>query len=434
MDPSDGGKDGAPQAEDAAPQTQAAAPQTQTQTQAEAVAERHAGWNELFFDLVVVAGVSRLAHLLHEGPDPADLALYLVLYLAFWVVWSSFAVYGNIAAEQTRTRNLLLAMLGMAVMAASVSGLHASGDVQAVAFVAAYVALRWFAGRVWKRGQIVTDWPLAQLGLGATPWLISLLTPEPWRPWLWALGIAIDLVVLLTASSDATVRNAAQRYRRAVEHRGPPPGSPRDGQQPVVAAAHTDSAHLAERLGLYVIIVLGEGLIQVIDAAADEEHWNLPLAATGLGAFALLAAIWTLSLRYGYDGVPGLQASTLAPRYALFLHALLTATLAALAAALGLAVAHADGPLPAGTRMLLCGAMTLYFLIGTGAALTRSHGRGRLLRVAVPCALVPVVLAAAGQQLPTPVLVWLLAATVGGQILHHSRSSAALSSGLNAQA
>ncbi|MDX3502019.1 hypothetical protein PV749_15060 [Streptomyces sp. ID03-2B] len=37
-----------------------------------APAERHAGWNELFFDLVVVAGAGQLAHLLHGGPHLAD--------------------------------------------------------------------------------------------------------------------------------------------------------------------------------------------------------------------------------------------------------------------------------------------------------------------------------------------------------------------------
>ncbi|MGI5238040.1 low temperature requirement protein A [Dactylosporangium sp. CA-139066] len=33
----------------------------------EAAEERHATWLELFFDLVIVAAVAQLAHLLHDG-------------------------------------------------------------------------------------------------------------------------------------------------------------------------------------------------------------------------------------------------------------------------------------------------------------------------------------------------------------------------------
>ncbi|MBH0247010.1 low temperature requirement protein A, partial [Streptomyces cavourensis] len=187
---------------------------------APAPAERHAGWNELFFDLVVVAGAGQLAHLLHDGPDPADLALYAVLYLAFWATWAGFAVYGDIAASETRVRTLLVAMFGMAVMAASV---HTVQTGHAVAFVIAYVALRWQAGRVWQRGSIVVDWPLAQFGSGAAPWLVSLFVDAPLRYWLWALGIALDIVTLLVSTRDRTLRRAhgrAARHREAVGGEG----------------------------------------------------------------------------------------------------------------------------------------------------------------------------------------------------------------------
>ena len=37
-----------------------------------AVLERHASWIELFFDLVVVAGIGQLAHLLPGAPSGAE--------------------------------------------------------------------------------------------------------------------------------------------------------------------------------------------------------------------------------------------------------------------------------------------------------------------------------------------------------------------------
>ncbi|MFU0441827.1 low temperature requirement protein A [Streptomyces sp. KAI-26] len=385
---------------------------------APAPAERHAGWNELFFDLVVVAGAGQLAHLLHDGPDPADLALYAVLYLAFWTTWAGFAVYGDIAASETRVRTLLVAMFGMAVMAASV---HTVQTGHAVAFVIAYVALRWQAGRVWQRGSIVVDWPLAQFGSGAVPWLVSLFVDAPLRYWLWALGIALDIVTLLVSTRDRTLRRA---HERAARHReGRPPPGPAHGPAagpPRLSESRVDTAHMGERLGLYVIIVLGEGVIQIIGAASERDDWDGPLAATGLGAFGLLAGICTLSLLYGTNGIPHLRKGTLAPRLAMLLHAVMTGFLVALATALGSAITHVDDVLPRGQHWLLCGAVAGYFAAGLVAALPLANRSDRvwLLGWALPCLTVSLALAPLGERLPAWATIWILVALVCWQILY----------------
>lgn len=85
---------------------------------------RHASWLELFFDLVAVAGVAQLARLLQGGPDAHDVAVYAVLFAAFWTAWISNTLYGDVAAEKTRTRTLLLGMFGLTVMAAAVHGVQ----------------------------------------------------------------------------------------------------------------------------------------------------------------------------------------------------------------------------------------------------------------------------------------------------------------------
>ncbi|MEU4026157.1 low temperature requirement protein A [Streptomyces anulatus] len=383
-----------------------------------APAERHAGWNELFFDLVVVAGAGQLAHLLHDGPHLADLALYGVLYLAFWTTWAGFAVYGDIAASATRVRTLLIAMFGMAVMAASV---HTVLTSHAVAFVAAYVALRWQAGRVWRRGSIVVDWPLAQFGSGAVPWLVSLFVETPLRYWLWALGIVLDIVTLLVSTRDRTLRRAGERAARR-RGRHPPPGPAHSpvAEPPRIGESRIDAAHMGERLGLYVIIVLGEGVIQIIDAASTRDDWDRPLAATGLGAFGLLAAICTLSLLYGTNGIPHLRRDTLAPRLAMLLHAVMTGFLVALATALGSAITHVDDVLPRGQHWLLCGAMAGYFAAGLVAALPLADRSDRvwLLGWGLPCVAVSVALAPLGTRLPAWATIWILVGLVCWQIAY----------------
>jgi Bacterial low temperature requirement A protein (LtrA) len=78
--------------------------------------ERHASWAELFFDLVAVAGVSALAHLLGSDLNAAALGLYALPFLAFWLSWTTFMLYSNVAADQTRVVRLLIGMFGLGVM------------------------------------------------------------------------------------------------------------------------------------------------------------------------------------------------------------------------------------------------------------------------------------------------------------------------------
>lgn len=371
-----------------------------------AAIERHASWKELFFDLVVVAGIGQLAHLLHEDMGSTTLGLYAVLFLAFWISWAGFAVYGNIAGDSAKTYVLIVAMLGLAVMAASVPGIHGS---RAVSFVVAYVALRWYAGAVVARGKVIVDWPLAQFGLGALPWLISLWVAAPYRYWLWGVGIVIDLVVLLTSSGERVMQEAEQRLERVNASRRR--GGPAAGLV-TIEGTPIEEEHLAERLGLFVIIVLGEGLIQIIDAAADTEDWDRSTAVVALGAFALLASVWAAGLLHGTAGIPQLKPHLVAPRIVMLLHALLTGALAALAAALGIAVAHTHGALAFDARTLLCAAVATYCAIGVVTALLVGQGRAWLLVRGIPSVVVPVVLLFVGSSLSVGALVWLLVLVV----------------------
>lgn len=125
---------------------------------------RHASWLKLFFDLVVVVAVAQVSHRLHD-PTWAELGISLLLFGAIWLCWMSFTLYANIRADQTRTRVVLLAMTGIAVMAAAVQ--EADGD-HAEAFALAYLAVRFLATRTWETtGTTLLAWPTAQVGAGS---------------------------------------------------------------------------------------------------------------------------------------------------------------------------------------------------------------------------------------------------------------------------
>ena len=170
--------------------------------------ERHASWTELFFDLVAVAGLASLAHLLLDGLDLASLGLYILLYLAFWLAWTTYMLYGNVAADSTHLVRLLIGMFGLGVMAAAVRGvgdavLHeGSGGPALNAFALAYVLARVYGAQGWRRGEVLLDFPVAQHTVGVLPWVVSLWVDEPWKVALWAAGVALDLLLVLVVSGD----------------------------------------------------------------------------------------------------------------------------------------------------------------------------------------------------------------------------------------
>ena len=82
--------------------------------------ERHASWLELFFDLVAVAGIGALAHLLEADESGTGLAIYVISFAAIWTIWACFTLYSNIRGEAVRTSTMLLGMGVLGVMIAAV--------------------------------------------------------------------------------------------------------------------------------------------------------------------------------------------------------------------------------------------------------------------------------------------------------------------------
>ena len=189
--------------------------------------ERHASWAELFFDLVVVAGVAALAHVLGSGPDAAALGLYALLFLAFWLSWTTFMLYSNVAGGKARVVRLMIGMFGLGVMAASVPGVaHAvlghDGDAHPpTVFAIAYIATRIYGSRSWRRGEVLLDFPVVQYSTGLLPWIVSIWVPGRWMLVLWAVGIGLDLLLILAVSGDKLVKQVQSRFTGRTKYPAP---------------------------------------------------------------------------------------------------------------------------------------------------------------------------------------------------------------------
>ncbi|MFF2084253.1 low temperature requirement protein A [Nocardia sp. NPDC058176] len=365
--------------------------------------ERRASWTELFFDLVAVAGIGQLTHLLHRGPSLGEFGLYVLLYLAFWVVWACVTVYSNIEGEHAHTTMVFGCMFGLGVMMAAVAGVP---DEHANVFAAIYVLVRIVSSSAWGRGRVVVDWPIAQMGAGTVPWIVSLWVPGPWKFALWALGLAIDLVTMFAVDADRLLAEANRRMMTRLRRAGRRGRDRFAGATPTLQALRADPAHLGERLGQYLIIVLGEGVISVI-AAVSAEEWTVRVSVIGVGAFLSLIGMWALTLNFGF--VPRLMGAApgtvdLPRQRVMAVHCALSGSVATVAAGLGLVAGHPSGHLPVGIGWVLGGGLAAFFLV-CGLSGLPSAGPRWLLRWPVPGLVVAVVL---GWSAPHLGAVWLV--------------------------
>ncbi|GAA1989231.1 low temperature requirement protein A [Amycolatopsis minnesotensis] len=373
--------------------------------------ERHASWLELFFDLVAVAGVAQLTHLVHGSTSWGGAGLYVVCFLAFWMAWMCFTVIGNVVGDATRAVPVLVAMAGLVFMAASVREVH---DGHAPVFAGAYLGVRVLASRVWegsREERVIAEWPVVHAGVSMLPWIASFWVDGPWRYALWALGLALDLLITFTVSGERLVAKMAERLSRY----GQPPSR--------VAFGRLDPAHFGERLGLFTIIVLGEGVLTVTAAMAEHAEWHARLFWTVSAALMLLGTLWGAALHHGFGGIPYLSPGRWGPKALLPLHCLITGLLAAFAAGLGDAVESVEhGHVGTATRWLLCGCLAAFIAVGAGVGLSAGHRKGWVFAGLAAGLAIPAALGVAGGSLAPPLFLWLLVVAAGAGLAAGSRA------------
>lgn len=366
--------------------------------------DRHASWLELFFDLVVVVAVSQLAHLLHGDPDGLAITTFFALYLATWLVWTTFTLYSNVLADNVRIRSMFLGMSGIATMAASVPhGMTGRANV----FAGAYLITSAIGAASFTRsGRVPLSWSAATRNAGLTPWVVSFWVPDPWwKLALWLAGLAVTL--WFSVLSD---RRHGDRFLAELNDRLARQAARRRESPTVLVAARVDAAHLGERLGLFVIIVLGEAMLQLIVAWSAADDWTrsswhfrlLELAVTA--GFLLLIALWALNVRYAFA-----EAHPYPPHVVLPLHFVVVAATTTIAAGLGAVAAAPDQHLAPAMRWLLCTGVATFLLVVT--VLARAKRRWPLSAVAIA---LPVVVCPFSALVPAAVVAVVLAVAAGG--------------------
>ncbi|MFF3273181.1 low temperature requirement protein A [Streptomyces chrestomyceticus] len=230
---------------------------------------------ELFFDLCFVVAVAQagkqLVHALAEGHPGHGVPGYLMLFFAIWWAWVNFSWFSSAYDTDDSLYRVvtLVQMAGVLILAAGVPRAF-DGDFAVVWF--GYLVMRLALVAQWLRAAHGSAGPerttalryAAGVTLCQVGWLAVLLSPEDVRPW----------VFLALAVAEMAVPTVAERDHQTAWH----------------------PHHIAERYGLFVIIMLGETVsaatIAVQSAVDEQEELGnlLPIAAGGL--LLIFAAYW----------------------------------------------------------------------------------------------------------------------------------------------
>jgi low temperature requirement protein LtrA len=316
--------------------------------------ERHASWLELFFDLGFAGAVGQLAGAFQDHPGLAALARFVLLFIPIWWLWVQLTFYADLhETEDAAHRISILTAILLCVGLAASAPRALAGDP--AGFIIAFACLRGLQlllyARAWRH--LPSTRPLygcylVCFGVAGALWLASLAVGGSARYAFWGAALLTDTVGVLATLTP----------RR---------------QLPL------NSAHLADRFQLFVLIVLGESMARLISAAASRP-WSLPLAVVLTAAFITLAALWwawlTAADRRALNGPAAIARFTA-------LNLPLVAGIAAASAGLHLAILAADGAstIAAGPRAALYGGVSVCLLATVllpSAQMTRPARTARL--------------------------------------------------------
>jgi low temperature requirement protein LtrA len=237
----------------------------------------------VYLDLVFVLAVGQLAHLIVEEPEMKRVWIALGLFVVLWWTWVGFAVlYNRHGADDTAQRILFLAASVPAGVAAVATEPAADGDIAVFALSLAVIRLVLAAAYGYKAGR--TDVLRLRIGracvASAALFAISAAVPGPFRFVLWAFAIAVESGAML-----AEDRDAMRRARREHSFTALAPADP---------AVALDPQHFAERFGLFLIILLGEVVVEAGQASVDGNVATTAVWTALVAAMILAAGLWWL--------------------------------------------------------------------------------------------------------------------------------------------
>lgn len=241
---------------------------------------------ELLFDLTFVVAVGQaagtLAHQIEEVHLETAIVSYLMVFFAIWWAWMNFTWFASAYDTDDVPYRLLtlVQMAGVLVLAAGVSSALEESDFTTA--VIGYVIMRVAMIGQWLRAaqsdpqhrRVALRYAVG-IGVVQVGWVLRLFLPD---------GVGVASYVIL-AAVELMVPMWAERGSGTTWH----------------------PHHIAERYGLFTIIVLGEGVLAAmiaIESSVDEGGWTVDVVLVFAGGLVLLFALWWIYfLKHAGEGL-----------------------------------------------------------------------------------------------------------------------------------
>jgi low temperature requirement protein LtrA len=285
---------------------------------------------ELFFDLVVVVAVAlaadRLHHALIEGVGFGSLINYVLVFVSIWWAWVNFTWFASAydTDDVAYRIGVFVIMTGALVLAAGVPAIFDERNFTLA--VLGYVIMRIALVVQWIR--VARDDPprreaARRFAIGVTAcqfgWASLIFVPQAW-PLAWAVIMPIELFIPYWAS--------------------------RAGRTPF----HPE--HIAERYGLFMIIVLGESVLAAslaIQTVIAGDGITPDLVGVIVGSLLIVYAMWWVYFDRPEEHLLDSLPTAIAWSY---VHLPIFAAVAAVGAGLVVAIEEASGQAHLGTTII----------------------------------------------------------------------------------
>lgn len=231
---------------------------------------RKATWLELFYDLAYVAIIAKVVHHLVDYMDnPFAYFLAMLAMFPIWWSWAGHTYFANHFDRNDTTQNIfvLIQLFGVICLASSIDSLF---HRHAEAFIYSYLLIRTMLVVMYCRecflnedqARLITNIICGSF-LAITLWVTSLFLDLVLRYIAWGVAIAIDMITIILCKRDFQTQNSM----------------------------HKD--HLAERTGLFTIIMLGEVIVALV-SFIDVASLSYEMIALASTSFITLCLMWWL--------------------------------------------------------------------------------------------------------------------------------------------
>lgn len=231
---------------------------------------------ELFYDLVYVAIIIQLTHLVAGHISLQSVLSYMAIFLMMFWAWLNGSLYHDLHGNHDlKSRVVLfvqmLCLIGMGIFIHSAFAEGHRGFAFFYGLFLTVVTVLWWRAGVHHPAQRVIAKPFAVLlGTVAVAFFISIVTPATVSYAIWFISILLSLLYTMFFMLRPNEGENAEQFK----------------------SGKAIGQSFVERFGLIATLILGEGITSIVGGSTHIHHWGAHEILNVVGCFVLLASIW----------------------------------------------------------------------------------------------------------------------------------------------